>query len=110
MSPEFPEFVFTFNGKGIQRINGKAWRNAKSRAGVTQCRVHDLRHTFAGRLRAAGVGIEDREDLLGHSSQRMTTHYSQAEIENLRTAIEKLCTSKRNNFGAIYFRDHAKAL
>ena len=54
-------------------------------------RVHDLRHTFGRRLRAAGVSLEDRQDLLGHKSGRITTHYSQAEIRHLIDAVEKLC-------------------
>ena len=33
-----------------------------------QVRVHDLKHTFGRRLRAAGVSFEDRQDLLGHRS------------------------------------------
>src|SRR5688572_22477943 len=35
-------------------------------------RVHDLRHTFARRLRAAGVSAEDRAALLGHATQSMS--------------------------------------
>ncbi len=36
-------------------------------------RVHDLKHTFGRRLRAAGVSFEDRQDLLGHRAGRITT-------------------------------------
>ena len=54
-------------------------------------RVHDLKHTFGRRLRAAGVSFEDRQDLLGHKSGRMTTHYSAAEVSNLIEAAEKAC-------------------
>jgi len=42
--------------------------------------VHDLKHTFGRRLRAAGVSFEDRQDLLGHRSGRITTHYSAAGL------------------------------
>ena len=35
------------------------------------------------RLRAAGVGFEDRQDLPGHRSGRITTHYSAAELSRL---------------------------
>jgi hypothetical protein len=34
-------------------------------------------------LRAAGVGFEDRQDLLGHCSERITTHSSAAAIGRL---------------------------
>jgi hypothetical protein len=52
-------------------------------------RVHDLKHTYGRRLRAAGVSFEDRQDLLGHKSTRITTHYSAAELANLIAASEK---------------------
>lgn len=54
-------------------------------------RVHDLRHTFGMRLRAAGVGFEDRQDLLRQKSNRITTHYSKAEIRNLMEGLNALC-------------------
>jgi hypothetical protein len=40
---------------------------------------------------AAGVCFEDRQDLLGHRSGRITTHYSQAELSSLLGAAEKIC-------------------
>ena len=48
-------------------------------------------HTFGRRLRAAGVGFEDRQDLLGHKSGRITTHYSAAELEGLIDAANRVC-------------------
>ena len=58
---------------------------------MKQVRVHDLKHTFGRRLRAAGVSFEDRQDLFGHRSARITTHYSSAELYNLITATNKVC-------------------
>jgi integrase len=60
-----------------------AWKKAKTRADLQQLRVHDLKHTFGRRLRAAGVSFEDRQDLLGHRSGKITTHYSAAELSKL---------------------------
>ena len=51
--------------------------------GLRNIRVHDLKHTFGRRLRATGVSFEDRQDLLGHKSGRITTHYSAVELQNL---------------------------
>jgi hypothetical protein len=42
-------------------------------------------------LRAAGVSFEDRQDLLGHRSGRMTTHYSAAELTKLIEATGSVC-------------------
>lgn len=86
-----PEFVFTFNGKPVKRMLRSAWKKARIRAGLQQVRVHDLKHTFGRRLRAAGVCFEDRQDLLGHKSERITTHYSAAELSNLLEAANKVC-------------------
>jgi hypothetical protein len=40
------------------------------------------------------VSFEDRQDLLGHKSGRITTHYSQAELSNLINAAEKVCEAE----------------
>jgi integrase len=86
--------VFTYRGKPIARLNNSAWKKARVRAGLKQVRIHDLRHTFGRRLRAEGVHFEDRQDLLGHKSSRVTTHYSSAEVNNLLIAAEKVCEFK----------------
>jgi len=52
--------------------------------------VHNLRHTFGRRLRAAGVPIETRKLLMGHANGDITTHYSAAELGELLAAAEKV--------------------
>jgi len=71
------------------------WKRARGKAGLPTLRVHDLKHTFGRRLRAAGVSFEDRQDLLGHKSGRITTHYSAAEISNLIDAASKISRSRK---------------
>ena len=67
--------------------------------------MHDLKHTFGRRLRAAGVGFEVRQDLLGHRSGRITTHYSQAELTNLIEAADKVCSAEsRKTPASIWLR------
>jgi integrase len=80
---QHPTYVFTYCGEGQKKMNNSAWRKARARAELLQVRVHDLKHTFGRRLRAAGVSFEDRQDLLGHRSGRITSHYSAAELTNL---------------------------
>ena len=100
---EHPEFVFTRNGNRLTGMNSSGWKAARRRAaaryqetlkapcpdGFRWVRVHDLKHTFGRRLRAACVSFEDRQDLLGHKSARITTHYSAAEITTLIEAANK---------------------
>ena len=52
--------------------------------------MHNLRHTFGRRLRGAGVPLETRKTLLGHANGDITTHYSAAELEELKDAVEKI--------------------
>ena len=73
-----------------------AWRRARDRAKLPGFRVHDLRHSFGHRLRAAGVSFEDRQDLLGHKSERITTHYSAPDIARLIAAAEKVRERRPN--------------
>ena len=84
------ELVFTYNGRPLTRMLNSAWKRARIRVNLP-VRVHDLKHTFGRRLRAAGVSFEDRQDLLGHKSGRITTHYSAAEIGSLIAAANKVC-------------------
>ncbi len=92
-----PEFVFVYRGKPIDRMLSSAWRQARKRAGLPQVRVHDLKHTFGRRLRAAGVSFEDRQDLLGHRSRRIKTHYSSAEVTQLIKAAERFWEGQERN-------------
>jgi len=107
-----PEFVFASpkSGAAMHRVNSSGWRGARQRAadryqgvfgkdapaGFRTLRVHDLKHTFGRRLRAARVGQETRQVLLGHKNGSITTHYSAAEIGELIEAAEKVCVSQED--------------
>ena len=85
-------------------MNNGAWQKARIRAarryaekfgrpaawGFAHVRVHDLKHTFGRRLRAAGVTEETRKVLLGHKNGDITTHYSAAELAELITAVNRI--------------------
>ncbi|HHF7375225.1 tyrosine-type recombinase/integrase [Fluoribacter dumoffii] len=91
-----PTHVFSYKGRPLARILSTGWRNARVKAGLPHVRVHDLKHTFGRRLRAAGVSFEDRQDLLGHCSGRITTHYSSAELQNLFEAANRVCEKQKS--------------
>ncbi len=86
--------VFAYRDKPITRMLNSAWMRSREQAGLPQVRVHDLKHTFGRRLRAAGVSYEDRQDLLGHRAGRITTHYSAAELSRLIEAADRVCNRK----------------
>lgn len=79
-----------------------SWRQRARRAeNLNAVRIHDLRHTFACRLRAVGVSREDREVLLGHANHSMAGHYASADLgrllkhANLILNREETCTVLR---------------
>lgn len=105
-----PVWVFPYgvtDGQGptaVHRMNDSAWKKARVRAadkweqihktsahpGFRSIRVHDLKHSFGRRLRAAGVTEEDRKALLGHKNGSITSHYSGAELGQLIDSANKV--------------------
>jgi len=90
------EFVFSNEGKPMRYLHSNGWKGAWRRAGLPaddkmiRKGVHNLRHTFGRRLRAARVPLETRKALLGHSNGDITTHYSAAELGELLESIERI--------------------
>jgi integrase len=76
--------------------------------GFARIRIHDLKHTFGRRLRAAGVTEEDRKALLGHKNESITSHYPAAELDQLIAAANKVsATDSRGPVLTILKRKHA---
>ena len=63
--------------------------------------MHDLKLTFGRRLRAAGASHEDRQDLPGHKSGRITAHWSAAELEHLIEAANRVCAENSRKSPAL---------
>lgn len=72
----------------IESMNNTAWQTARRKAGLGDLHVHDLRHTVGMRLREAGVNEDTRADILWHVRPGMTAHYSEAQIREIRAALE----------------------
>jgi integrase len=86
-------YVFT-NNRGQQWAKSfTTFRKVRDDLGIP-ARIHDLRHTFGQRLRAGGVDVETRADLLGHKAGRITTHYSAPDLERLMTAAETVVKAR----------------
>lgn len=67
-----PTYVFSYRGKPVGRMYASGWRRAKVEACLPDLRVHDLKHTFGRRLRAAGVSFEDRQVYSGIRAVALT--------------------------------------
>lgn len=67
-----------------------SWRKLANACGLYDFRFHDLRHTFATRLKDTMADIVTIKELLGHSSLEMTQRYSHTSETLKRTAVENL--------------------
>ena len=86
--------VFQSAKTGEPLENGRHWfDDAVIEAGIKNFHWHDLRHTFASRLRMQGAPLEDIADLLGHKSLTMTRRYAHLGPNKLHAVVSLLGAS-----------------
>jgi site-specific recombinase XerD len=83
------EFIIPDANGGAVRDTRKWFRAALREANIRNFRWHDLRHTFASDRLRAGANPRQVQDLLGHSSLKMTEKYLHHSQEDLQRAVEK---------------------
>jgi len=87
----------------------KGFEASCRRAGISNLRFHDLRHTFATRLIRKGVDIVTVQNLLGHHSLTITQRYTHSSIPLKREAVdllvEKSSKSERNSTNLLHTCD-----
>ncbi len=67
-----------------------AWRRALKRAGITNLRFHDLRHTFGTRALRKTGNLKLTQKLLGHRDIRSTMRYAHVMDDDMRLALDAL--------------------
>jgi integrase len=86
--------VFQSAKTGEPLENGLHWfDDAVIEAKIKNFHWHDLRHTFASRLRMKGAPLEDIADLLGHKSLMMTRRYAHLGPNKLHAVVSLLGAS-----------------
>ena len=77
------------------KVFADAWKKAGLPSGpLTRRGIHNLRFSFATRLRAMGVPEEDRAALLGHNNASLVQHYALPDIERLSEMAERVTVRK----------------
>ncbi|MDP3638494.1 MAG: site-specific integrase [Azonexus sp.] len=60
-----------------------SWDTARAKAGLTDVRIHDLRHSFASFLVNAGRSLYEVQKILGHTQVKTTQRYAHLSQETL---------------------------
>ena len=74
----------------VEQVNTKAWRAALKRAGITDFRWHDLRHTWASWHVQQGTPLHVLQELGSWESVEMVRRYAHLTSDHLREHAERL--------------------
>ena len=68
----------------------EAFEYAVKRAGITNFRFHDLRHSAASYLAMGGASLAEIAEVLGHKTLQMTKRYTHLTESHTRGVVEKM--------------------
>jgi len=89
-SHESNEWVFPGSGAtGHLAEPKKAWHRIRTRAGVPDVRIHDLRRTLGSWLAVGGYSLPLIGRALNHSNVSTTAVYARLSLDPVREALEK---------------------
>jgi len=80
-------FINQRTGKRYTNIN-KTWHRIRKEAGLTNLRLHDLRHQYASHLVNSGRSLYEVQQILGHSDPTVTQRYAHLSTRALQDAAE----------------------
>ena len=71
---------------GLQKV----WERVRKRAGLSDVRIHDLRHSFASMGAATGEGLLMIGKILGHQHAATTARYAHLADDPLKAAADRI--------------------
>lgn len=89
--------VFTYDGKPVKKAGVRAWRNALKRAGISDFRWHDLRHTWASWHVQNGTPLQVLMELGGWSSIEMVLRYAHLSSDHLQEYARNVTSTNVTN-------------
>jgi integrase len=78
-----------------------AWHTARTKAGLTDVRMHDLRHSFASLLINSGRTLYEVQHILGHTQVKTTQRYAHLSQDTLLAASNAATLAVGSVMGAM---------
>ncbi len=95
------DYVFpATKSEGWYQGTPKAWGKLRQSAGLSQVRLHDLRHSFASVAAKEGTSLQLIGALLGHKHSATTARYAHLGEAPIRTASEKVSATLISSLGS----------
>lgn len=83
------EHIFpSLDGKPLANVK-RTWATLCRKAGISNARLHDLRHTYASVLASSGLSLPVIGALLGHTQVSTTQRYAHLADDFLRQAADR---------------------
>ena len=95
-APDDPVFVSS-TGRPLDTHNiaSRMLKPIAKQLGMPWVSWHCFRHTAATLADMAGASVAESQKFLGHSSSKMTLHYTHADLEKLRTTLTEMVDPKK---------------
>ena len=100
--PRVSDYVFTHSkGARVKSISSRVWREALEKAGITDFRWHDLRHTWASWLVQNGTPLAALKEMGGWESVEMVQRYAHLAPEHLSQHARLIDSSMPPGIGLV---------
>lgn len=93
--PRQPDNAYVIAGKlpGTHLTDlERPWRRIRTRAGLPDLRIHDLRHSFASSAVGLGESLPMIGKLLGHTQVQTTARYAHLAQDPVRSAADRIAS------------------
>ncbi len=102
------KYVFVYEGQPTKKCSTRAWKNALKRAGISNFKWHDLRHTHFSWLAQNGATVQELLELGGWSRIEMALRYSHLSQSHLKEAVDRITRAKLGTLKLVSMKSGAK--
>jgi integrase len=96
-----PYVILGTHGQGHYNDLQKPWRKIRDRAGLSDVRIHDLRHTYASVAVMNGIDPFMLKEILGHKNLSTTLRYAHLSDDAVQKAAGQIANRLASMLGSI---------